>query len=537
MFEDKSLRELRVKKALEEAKVAKSGIASYWEKMKSYYDGTHETAKATGRFLRDNNLPWVPATVPDGYLHVENQVEAEPPDFEFSARGEKDSEKAALRERVVRYVVQNNDLTTKNAANERKLHLYGSAVWKVAVGEGDFGGAEIVIDGITPETIFPDPGAERIDDCEYVAICYRMRVSRAERVFHEDLTKCGTSVREILMAGKKENRSADVLYDTCEVTEFWFKQERDGEALGADGHTYAYRAGDIALAILIEGREIRYVPKFWTKTSYKKYPIVIYQRIPKSGSLWGKSDLETIIPLVDAADRQLAFAQLNTAFFANDILVYEENAFAPDSEPENRPGAIWKVRPGMSDKVKRLGGLGGGNVIHYEIAERYRAMMKEALGNFDFLQGDSTTQVQTATGLAILGDYANKRTEAKNICKRAGFERLYRLVDAMALEVFDEEKLRAITDMDHLPDLYDYLPTLDISVGIGEGIKNSRSLTLAALESLCTMEITGENYPVVRAYLNELGIPERAALIAQLDAKFSVFTDDENITKEKENKA
>ena len=86
-FMDAGERERRFAKLLEEAKTAKSGISDYWRKMRAYYDGTHETAKQTGEFLSSMDLPWVPASVPDAYLHVESQIEAEAPDFEFSARG------------------------------------------------------------------------------------------------------------------------------------------------------------------------------------------------------------------------------------------------------------------------------------------------------------------------------------------------------------------------------------------------------------------------------------------------------------------
>ncbi len=522
-------RERFAARCIQEAKTAKSGIVEYWQRMRSYYDGTHETAKQTGRFLADMDLPWVPASVPDGYLHVENQIEAEAPDFEFSARGEKDGEKASLRERIVRYVVQNNDLKRKNAANERNLHLYGSAVWKVAVGMGDYGETEILIEQPSLETVFPDPTAATLDACEYVAFSYRMSAAKAKRLFCDDLKRNGTDL-DLILRAKNGNKhifdETDSHVDTLEVTEFWFRQSKSGEEMGFGDKGCVYRAGDIALSLLLEGTEIRYVPKFWSKTSYQNYPFVIYQKIPREGVIWGKSELEPIIPLIDAADRQLAFAQLNSAFFANDILVYEENAFAPDSFPENRPGAIWKLRSGMSDKVKRLGGLASENSVHYEIAERYRAMMKEALGNFDFLQGDTSTKVNTATGLALLGDYANRRSEAKKIGKKAGFERLYRLIDVMATEVFSDQKLKQITDMKTLPDMAEYLPTMDISVHIGDGIHNSRSMTLAALEGLCEMEITAENYPIVRAYIGALGIPDRAALVESLDMKFQKKEDD-----------
>ena len=278
---------------------------------------------------------------------------------------------------------------------------------------------------------------------------------------------------------------------------------------------------------MIEGTEIRYLPKFWSKTSCRKYPFVIYSKIPSEETIWGKSELEAIIPLIDAADRQLLFAQLNTAFFANDILVYEENAFCADSYPENRPGAVWKLRPGMSDKVKRLGGLASDHIAHYEIAEKYRSMMKEALGNYDFMQGDSSTNVTTATGLALLGDYASKRTKAKNICKKAGFERLYRLIDALALEIFSAERMHSLLHCDGVFCFEDYqreygcLPAFHMVINVGDGFENSRSFTVSALSELCAMDIDPDRYPIIRAYISALGIPEKAELLQTLDRKFN----------------
>jgi plasmid stabilization system protein ParE len=306
-------------------------------------------------------------------------------------------------------------LTTKNAVNERRLHLCGSAVWKVAVGMGDFGDAEILIENPAPDTVFPDPAASTLDECEYVAVCYRMSTARTVRIFADDLARADMSIASVLHAKKGKKHIFDEVNEVCdtlEITEFWFRQPTDGEER-VGGVSYTYQAGDIALSILIEGAEVRYVPKFWTKTSYRKYPFVIYQKIPTEGSIWGKSELEPIIPLIDAADRQLAFAQLNSAFFANDVLIYEENAFSPDSFPDNRPGAAWKLRPGMLEKVKRLGGMAESGAAHYEIVERYRKIIKETLGNYDYMQGDYSTNVNTATGLALLSDMASARMNAK----------------------------------------------------------------------------------------------------------------------------
>ncbi len=525
---DADMRERMAAENLETARIARAGMDTYWQRMRAYYDGTHETIKQTGAFLDTLSLPWQPCSVPDGFLHVEGQIEATPPDFEFSARTDGGAEMARQREAVVRYVVQNADLVSKNAVNERRLHLYGSAVWKLAVTEDCAGDAAVVIENPPIETVFPDPFGKTVDDCEYIACVYRMSTDKAARIFADDLQARGLSMENIV-GSKHKKRDPLGLGDTVEITEYWFRQPKDGEAtvsFGENAVTYAYHSGDIALSLLIEGVEIRYLPKFWSKSGCDQYPFVIYAKIPNENQIWGKSELEPIIPLIDAADRQLLFAQLNTAFFANDILLYEENAFAGDNYPENRPGAIWKLRPGMMDKVKRLGGLASDHIAHYEIAEKYRSMMKEALGNYDFMQGDSATRVTTATGLALLGDYASKRTKAKNVCKRAGFDRLYRLIDAMAMEIFSARRLHEITDCEDAFCFEDYIlrfgavPPLDVSIHIGDGFENSRSFTLSALSELCAMEITAENYPIIRAYISALGIPERAALAEALDRKF-----------------
>lgn len=525
MYSTREEREETIKLLLDDAKCAKSGAEQYFQKMKSYYDGTHLTESRTGQFLADAEIPWKPATVPDGYMHVESQIDADMPDFEFLGREESDAETAKVREAVVRYVCDGADLETKNATCERRLNLYGTSVWKMSVGVGN-DGADIIIDAPSPEAIYPDPSATTLDECEYVGYVYSMSRIKAERVFEYDLSRLGTSVDEIM----KENGVELGLTDTVDVVEWWYRQQSDGEGEceyvvgdAVETRPCAYRSGDIAFSILIGGREIRNVPKFWQKTDYGKYPFVLMNKTPRDGSIWGKSELEAIIPLIDAADRQLALAQLNTAFASNDIVVYEENAFSADSYPNNAPGATWKMRPGMLDKVKRLGGLSGDNVAHYEIVEKYRTLMKEALGNYDYLQGSATSQVTTATGLALLSDRASRRMNAKNVCKKAGFERLYRLIDYLALELYDEDDVRRIVGNEADVSSFGtsgYIPELDVRVSVGDGVDNSRSFTLSALCDLINMNVTEDNYPIVRAYISALGIPEKDKICASLDEKF-----------------
>ncbi len=539
MFTSAESREENIARLFREAASAKTQTEEYWQKMRAYYSGTHETARKTGAFLASVNVPWKPAQIADGYMHVESQVVPKMPDFEFAPRSTEDGETAKMREKIVRYITESNEMEGKNATNERRLGVMGSAVWKLSAYIDGRGMPEIAVDNPSPASIYPDPSATSVGDCEYIGYTYRMSKLRACRVFGADFARMGTTLDELIEEArkdKKKRRTLDIdIFDeqspTVDVLEWWFRQSEDGEFTGADGSVTRYSRGDIALSILVGGREVRYVPKFWTNTVGGSFPFVIYGRVPRDGSIWGKSELEEIIPLIDAADRQLALAQLNMAFSANDILVYEENAFAADTLPDNRPGAVWKLRPGMIDKVARLGGLAGESEAHYEIVEKYRRMIKETLGNYDYMQGDYSTNVKTATGLALLSDLAATRMSAKNVCKKEGFRELYRLCDLFALEFYTKEKVSLIlgadvggkTSTEYFAE-YGYIPEIDVRIHIGEGVENSHSFTLSALSELAAMEITEENYPLVRAYINALDLPTKAELTEALDNKYRIDT-------------
>jgi hypothetical protein len=157
--------------------------------------------------------------------------------------------------------------------------------------------------------------------------------------------------------------------------------------------------------------------------------------------------------------------------------------------------------------------------------ERYRTTIKETLGNYDYMQGDYSTNVTTATGLALLSDMASARRSTKNVCKKAGFAELYRMIDVFALEFFTKEKAELVlgdgakTSEEYFAE-YGYIPKIDVRVHIVDGVESSRSYTAAALSELAAMDINEENYPLVRAYINALDIPEKAAITAELDGKF-----------------
>ncbi len=550
-YSDSLSREATAAFLLDYANRSKDEVSAYWNKMKCYYDGKHAINSHTSSFYEENGLPWIAAQSTDGYIHVETQIDSSIPDFEFVARGKEDEQKARQRTAIAKYILDSNDMEYKNSRNERRLGIYGSAVWKVCWDNSFINGknGDVTVEAPSPAQIFTDPTACDVDGCEYIGYVYKMHKEKAKRIFKKDLRLKRMSFDECLqeraqfsvMQGSLDSTSYETEDDTVTITEWWFRQPKSGKCKktvifdGAEKEiTYEWQSGDIALCVFINGKEVRYVPKYWTSTGNKSFPFVIYNRIPDEKSIWGKSELEQIIPLIDAKDRELAYAQLNLAYSSNDIIVAEENAFSDGEVPNNTPGAIWKLRPGMMGKVSRLGNCASYSNALYSGCEYWKSLIEDTTGNFEVNQGKEPTSVTTATGIALLNERSQTRKSLKNIDRSAGFKRLYSLIDATALEYYDNGRVICVgaaqdgvvfrfgdytKACDNSGDFY--IPAFDIVIHTGSLVQNSRALTLSALTTLLDTQITKENYVLVKAYADALNLPERSAINKYLDERFN----------------
>lgn len=515
----------------------------YWKKMRRYYDGKHDIARTSLSFSDEHGLSWVPAQSTDGYIHVETQICSSVPDFEFTPRDKSDYEKAKQREKIVKYICDNNDLDFKNSRNERELNIYGTAVWKVCWDSSSQFGADrgdVVI--LAPKVcdIYPDPTASDVDSCEYIAYVYRVHKQKAYRMFEQDIESFGESRQTFFDEGIKNYPlvKSDVFDDeddTVEIVEWWFRQPESGSVRikrGEKSTLYEWSAGDIALCVLINGKEVRYIPKYWKNTSFDSFPFVIYSKIPNENGIWGKSELEAIIPLIDAKDRELAFAQLNSAYCSNDIILMEENALSDGEGLDNSPGAVWKLRPGMMGKVARLGNMASAQGSLYSNSSYWQSLIENTTGNFEVNQGKEPSNVTTATGIALLNERAESRKNQKSIDRNAGFKRMFELCDKTSLEHYNDGRIIRLGAVGEDEVVFNfggfvkktrqsrYIPSLDVTVHTGSAISNSKAFTVSALTSLMGMNVTEDNYKLVKAYVETIGIPERGEICDYLDEKF-----------------
>ena len=370
--------------------------------------------------------------VTDAYIHVESQIEPAVPDFRFAARDDgMTAAEAQRREYAVKYVAEANKLDCRNTANERRLLKYGDAFWKVRWDQslsfpGAADGGDIRVEDVDPRQIYPDPTAGEIQEGEYLIHTYPMTRRKARRAFAADIKRLGAEGEKLL----NESSAVPLNYSSdggcVSVTEFYFRTAEDR----------------VALSVLIGGREIRYIPDFWLRTGEqnRNFPFVQYWRIRDERCIWNISELEFILPLIDAADRELATAEKNRAFMANDMLIVEEDALADGVELTNEPGAVVTMRPGRFDRIRRLSGMSSA-AEGTAMAEHYTALIERTVGNFDSAMGEEPERVVTASGIELLNARADARREIKRADRLRGFAKLYELIDWFCLEFYDDGRM------------------------------------------------------------------------------------------------
>lgn len=556
-YDTKEDRENTVAYLYDYAKSKRSDVEAKWRLCDDYYNNKHQTQIEIYEYCQANNIPWVPAIIPDPYIHVESQINPDIPDFEFNGRDDDmDSQKAKQRQYVVQYVIDNNDMETMNTENERELGKLGNAFYKVCYNaskqkpNGIYGDIEI----INPkcEEIFHDPTAYELDDCEYVDYAYSIHKLKAQRIFANELAELKMSIEDFgTNTGFQDTNLLDSSLhdthdDTVQVIEHWFKQPFDG----SDTYEFEYNgqkqkikveweSGDIACSILVNYQEIKYIPKFWLKTSKqnKMYPFSKYCKVPNSKSFWDRSDIEMIKDLVDASDRELAMAILNDTYTANDIILTEQNSFAEGETPVNEPGALWTLKEGKIGSVQRLKGMGG-NLGIWDTINKLREIIQETIGNFDTSMGKEPVRVTTSSGIAQMNERADYRKNIKKADRTAGYKRLYKLIDFMTLEFFDDNRMvylgakaegeQPIVFQYNSENMmqYDqttgesYIPDVDVKIVASDPLTKSKSFTLSATENLLAKNITMENYKLVESIIEIMNLPNRKEIKQSLEETF-----------------
>lgn len=540
----------------EQAKNERTAVEDGWVRNEGYYSFVHAAAAEMREALEEQGIDWTPAVVPDPFIQVESQLVPEVPQPEFHGRDDDtDGEKARRREFAVRYIMEENRINDMNTSNERRLRKLGDAFWKAYWDEtmpcGEQSG-NIRIKDVSPEDFYPDPtaGREGLEACEYVDYVYTMHKLKFWRLYHDVLEKKGILLEDLLQT---QYRVEDGLFepvtsgtlardDMVQILEHWYRNPCDTEEAPA---------GAIGCTMQAGGVEIKWIPNYWEKTGRqcRLFPFIHYWCIRDETQFWNRSELDPILSLVDAADRQIAIGQLNDAMMANDIVLVEEGALADGSEFTNVPGAQVTVKQGRMGGVARLGGLNNG-IQSVSAVNWFLDQIQRTSRNYDSNNGRETARVTTASGLLQLRGDAETQQKLKKADRDAGFCRLYELLDWLALEYFDDDRLlfigakkkgeqpqsltyngddfarRAGVKVDMLTaavtdEGFDYYPRVDVTVTAGDGLSKNPATTVEVLDKLAASQITADNWELLAAELEYLDIPQKQEIIEGWRRKFA----------------
>lgn len=549
-YSSREAREETAGRLFDRAKNARTMVESDWIRFNDYYNFIHNSADEIREAVRESGIGWDPAVIPDPFIMVESQVDPVVPEPEFRGRDDDmDSRKAQQREYAVKFVAQNNRLSDKNTSNERRLIKYGDAFWKVYWDEempcGPYYG-DIRVTDVPVDALYVDPsaGADGLQAGQYVAYLYRVHKVVFQRRYGDALRRSGRSVSDVVESqytqrgGIFDMETPNIEYDedTVQVMEFWYKDPDTGR---------------VGCTIQAGGYEVRHIPDYWKRTGdqNQRFPFVHYWRIRDENQFYNRSELLPILPMVDAADRELANGLLNDAFTANDIILQEENALADGEEFTNVPGAVVKVRPNAIGRVARLGGLQSGKSC-LDMVEWLLGQIQRTNRNYETNQGRASGTVKTATELAMMRSDVDSQMEIKKADRNAGFERLYELIDWAVLEFYDEprqiflgakkpdeqpvsftlltDELAAQTQPVYDPVTLEalspgvrYWPMVDVTVNAGDGVLRSKAATLQALQNLVGVQVTEQNYKIMKAVLELLDIPQKQEITQEWENRFA----------------
>ncbi|MBP3318442.1 MAG: hypothetical protein J6K94_00390 [Ruminiclostridium sp.] len=533
---------------LTDAKNNRAVVESEWVRFNDYYNFIRGATDEVRESIRESGINWDPAVTPDPWIMVESQIDPKVPEPEFKGRDDDmDSVKAKEREFAVKYILDANRLEDKNTSNERRLKKLGDAFWKAfwdpnmpcGIREGN-----IKVIPVPVEDIFVDPSVkdDGIQSAQYVDYVYRIHKLEFWRLYHKDLERLKVSLQEVETGDYQSRGSIFDLEtqasedDTIQILEHWFKHP---------GDTDDAPAGAIGCSIQAGGIEIRYIPMYWVKTGKNgqntSFPFVHYWCVRDENRFYNKSELFPIMEMVDAADRALATAQFNDAMMGNDIITIEEGALADGEEVTNEPGAVITLKKNATGKMQRLGGLHtAGQSLN--LMDKYQEQMQRATRNYDENLGKESAKVTTASGLMQIRSDANTQNDLKKSDRNAGFGRLFELLDWLALEFFDDDRVlflggkeengvtkrepqsmvfngdnygRPVPAMEDaitgqvVREAYTYYPRVDVTVTAGDGVARSKAATLEVLDKLAAIQPNQQNYKILSAMLDILDIPQR----------------------------
>lgn len=253
------------------------------------------------------------------------------------------------------------------------------------------------------ENVLPDPFGTltNFEDHKYVIIKTEMDAADIERRFgvkeedfgsDDEMTEGTGLVRRVtsFMRGKTGNMSTDEKWKRKRypVYELFYREAAPELGIETDKPMKSLKYPSGRVTVVINEKKVVYdrPNHYW----HGEFPVVCYVGSPMPHQLFGKSDVDTLVPMQNATNVLYNMVVANALLSANNQWIYEEGALAAE-EITNQPGLMIPVSPGKMDAIQRLDPARLPNDVFNMVKELEEFGRADITGVQDVLMGKEPT--------------------------------------------------------------------------------------------------------------------------------------------------
>lgn len=340
---------------------------------------------------------------------------------------------------VCDWVWDKNKMVPKIDGAERERLVQGSVGWKVYYDEEALRGRGLItIDYCGIETMFPDPKITdpfKIQEGDFFIHTQVRPLSFFRRIFGERGKKVKAEIAMQYYDYRVLEETAiadDIVGDEAVLYEYWWKDD------------------DLNLRLIYCTQdELLYDSRWDTEESYLehgKYPFVIIPCYKCKGKLWGKGDVEQLIPVQNTIDDLDDQIMANARLTANNQIVVSTGCGINLK--------TWTNEPGL--KVPCNGDINGWKQVvpypmpMYVISRREKAFEEAELvsGRPDVLEGRRAGSLRAASAIIALQEAGQRRGNHKALMLSEGLGQVMELVVDTMKEFMTTDMVFKVTNKD-----------------------------------------------------------------------------------------
>lgn len=495
---------------------AKSELHDKWKKYEDYYKADQWKGKKVDPKRVMPVVNYIFTTIESLLPYLTSNV----PDPIVLPVLPEDEEVAEDLTKIVKIILEKNNIVRALHVGERVRLKFGTAIWKVFFDPTKLNGlGDVAFEVVDPVNFFIDPNeVNDLQNADFCGTATRRSLEYIKRRYPDKANEIVPDQFYTELAAYGDEEDLDPRNTQATLIEYWKKDEEDG-----------------LVRIVVAGETLlRYDTNFYL---HGKYPFIRSLNYPVQKSFWGMSEAEQLINLQDIINKLLQIVIENVAL-ANGQLIVDKNA-SGIKDIRGLANKLWQ--PGLvipsndPNAIKKLDGV----VAPAWVINLIQLIQKDielVTGISPLYLGQAPGSVTAASGILALQEQATARVRLKLQEQGKLIEELTQFIIAYAVEFYTEDRyfryldenrqmkwiemnnedLAKVDDEGNL-----IIPEYDVQVAVGFDAPMSRAyieqqaLQLFQMGIIDAVEVMKTmNFPLKEEIIERL--EEKAALTGQL---------------------